>query len=499
MQHELITYDIYEPRERYKGRRGIYPIIEDLDGIFRKLDVPPILANDLDLSTDAGKTRFNDLVYSRYDGDVFSNVPSCPCRKTKGGSRMNDKCRHCGFEVLPITEQTIEPIVWVRVPEGLPAFMNLTVYRCLKVRFTKSGFSVMDYLLDPKYRPPKLNSKEEVIVRNIAGGRGLAFFYHNFDRIMDGLCANRHFVTAAKGKSTQRFLDIHRRIVWCEYIPFPSKIGFIVEDVGERTYVDPKMAPALSALINLANVTSARRTSLTDLESRVARSINKLTTYYSNNEHLKIFDKKGILRKLVYGVSPHFTLRTVITSNHKPHDHESLETPWGASVLLLKLHIVNKLFKTEEYTPNEMLTLIYDNTLRTHPILERIFDELIAESPGGRGIPCTFTRFPSLKRGSTQFFYIDHIKRDPTQLSTSISVLCLVAPNADFDGDYMSLQLALDNATARAMARMKPSTGFMDFKKSFRVGNHAAIPAPVLSTINARLEEGDDLSIPMGV
>jgi len=497
--HELITYDIYEPRPRYQGRRGIYPIIEDLDAIFTKLDVSPILANDLDLSTDAGKARFNDLVYSRYDGDVFSNVPSCPCRKTKGGSRMNDKCRHCGFEVLPITEQSIEPIVWVRAPDGLPAFMNLTIYRLLKVRFTKSGFSAIDYLLDPKYRPPKLNSKEEQILLNISGGkRGLTHFYNNFDKIMDGLTASRHYVTAAKGASTNRFLDIHRRLVWCKHIPFPSKIGFIIEDVGERTYVDPKMAPALNALINLANVTSARRTSLTDLESRVARATNKLTLYYSGNEHLKIFDKKGILRKLVFGVSPHFTFRTVITSNHKPHDHESLETPWGASVLTFKLHIANKLSRSNEYTPNEMLTLIYDNTLRTHPTLERIFDELIAESPGGRGIPCTFTRFPSLKRGSTQFFYIDRIKRDPTQLSTSISVLCLVAPNADFDGDYMSGQLALDNAMAEAMARMKPSTGFMDFKKSFRVGGHAAIPSPVLSTINARLEEGDDLSVPMG-
>lgn len=70
--------------------------------------------------------------------------------------------------------------------------------------------------------------------------------------------------------------------------------------------------------------------------------------------------------------------------------------------------------------------------------------------------------------------------------------------NTTFDGDYMSGQLALDNITARALARMRPSTGFMDFKRAFRVSNHAAQPAPVLSTINARLEEGDELSVPMG-
>lgn len=494
---DLINYDIYEPRQRYPGRKGIYPVIEDFDKMFKNLSIKPMLANDLDLETDEGKQRFNDLVYTKYDGDVFSNVPACPCRKTSGGSRIHDNCIHCGYEVLPITEQTIEPIVWVRAPDEVPGFINLTIYRLLKARFTKSSFSVFDYILDPKYRPPKLNSKEERLIEAIVPTRGLVYFHKNFDEIMSKLCAIRHFVTAAKAASTMRFIDIHKHLIFCRYMPFPSKIGFIVEDVGDRTYVDPKMAPALDALICLGKVASAKRISLYDLESRIARSSNKLCTYYSGNEHLKIFDKKGVLRKLVYGVSPHFTFRTVITSNHKPHDHESLEIPWGSAVLTFKLHIANKLRK-EKYTPNEILTLVYDNVLRTHHRIEKIFDELIAESPGGRGMMAGFTRFPSLKRGSTQGFYIDTIKRDPTQLSTSISVLTLVAPNADFDGDYMSGQLALDNVTARAFERLKPSTGFMDLKKVFGVSNHANIPAPVISTINARIEEGNDLSVPMG-
>ena len=59
----------------------------------------------------------------------------------------------------------------------------------------------------------------------------------------------------------------------------------------------------------------------------------------------------------------------------------------------------------------------------------------------------------------------------------------------------MTGQLALDNWTARAYDRMAPSTGIMDLRIPFRVSNHAAIPAPVLSTINARLEEGDDESV----
>lgn len=59
----------------------------------------------------------------------------------------------------------------------------------------------------------------------------------------------------------------------------------------------------------------------------------------------------------------------------------------------------------------------------------------------------------------------------------------------------MSGQLALDNFTARAFDRLAPSTGIMDLDVPFQVSDHAMQPAPVLSTINARLEEGEDYSV----
>jgi len=427
---ELITQDILEPRSRYPGRKGIYPVIVDFDDMFRRLDNRPIIANELDLDTEEGQERFNQVVYSRYDGDVFSNVPSCPCRHTRGGHRINERCVACGFQCLPITEQAVEPIVWVRVPDGVPAFMQLTIYRLLKLKFTKSGFSTIDFLMDPKYRPPKLMCDEQAFIEQQGWERGLTYFHDHFFEILEKLCSTRLFSKVQEGRECMEFLYENKQKIFCQHLPFPSKIGFILEDVGERMYADPKMAPALDALISIANAGKVGRASRKDIESRVARSENKLDEYYGQTEHSKLFSKKGVFRKLVYGVSPHWSFRTVITSMHRPHDHESLSIPWGAGVMTFKMHLENKLLK-EDYTPNEILTLIYDNVLRRHYKLEKLFDELIAESPNGRGMPCVFTRFPSLKHGSSQRFYIDHIKKDPTQLSTSISVLTLVAPNAD--------------------------------------------------------------------
>lgn len=491
---ELITGDLFEPRFRYQDRKGIYPVIVDYDDTFRRLGTEPVLANDIDLSTEEGQIRFNRLVYSSYDGDVFSNVPSCPCRATKGGHLVHVKCSKCGFECLPVTEQNIEPLVWVRIPEGIPGFLNLTFYTQLRKKLQKNGFSALDWFLDPSYQALKDDCPVEAVVTRMGFKRGLTSFHDNFDDIMFALCRTRTFFADKEGKEMLRYVAMIREIVFCKYLPFPSKIGFILETVGERIYADPKMAPALNALLSIANTERARKQSMSKVESRIARAMANLAMFYQENEKNKLFPKKGIFRKLAYGVDPHWTFRTVITSKHTPHNHEEIDIPWGTAVLTLKLHIANKL-RRENYTPNEIFTLIYDNVLRTHHKLERIFDELIAETPGGKGIPCTFTRFPSLKRGSTQRFYIRHIKRDPNQLSTSISVLCLKAPNADFDGDYMSGQLALDNFTARAFDRLAPSTGIMDLDVPFQVSDHAMQPAPVLSTINARLEEGEDYSV----
>lgn len=61
----------------------------------------------------------------------------------------------------------------------------------------------------------------------------------------------------------------------------------------------------------------------------------------------------------------------------------------------------------------------------------------------------------------------------------------------------MTGQLLLDNWTARKYGRMESHTGIMDLKHPFRVSDHAAIPATVLSTVNARYEEGDALSVVM--
>lgn len=438
---EVISKHLYEPRLRYPGRGGIFPVIEDFDEVFRKLDAKPILANDLDLSTAEGQELFNELVYSRYEGDVFTNVPRCPCGHTQGGDEEGEVCEKCGYLCQTPTEQTIQPIVWLRAPKEVGYFMNIQVYAVMRRRLRNGGFSVLDWLMDPRYVPPKLYMIQEEILLESGIKRGMKNLAENFDEIMDIVFnaskwtyvkerrKNEYLVKRGRNRNELiEFIEQNRDKLFSQYLPFPSKIGFIVENVAAMKYIDPEMKPALSALISIAKADTECRT-VAAAESRVARSVRDLSKYYYTVDRNKIFSKKGAARKLVYGTTPHFTFRSVITSEHLPHDHETLRIPWGVSVMMFKLHIANKVLK-EGYTVNEWMALIYDNVQRKHHKLDKIFDELIEESPGGRGPVVMFTRFPSLKHNSTTRYFVD-IKRNPKDMSTSLSLLTIKSPNAD--------------------------------------------------------------------
>lgn len=527
---EIIDHDLTEPRLRYLGRGGTYATIVDYEDEFRRLSANPVMANDLDLSTDEGKSRFNELVYSTYEGDVFSNVPRCACGYCKVGELEGEECPKCNSIVTFPTEQPIESMVWMRPPQETKAFMNIQVYTVLSKALTKDGFSVMDWLMDPKYRPPKLNAYQETMLKELKIRRGLRHLVENFWETMEGIFnastvvyrnkdrktltekeykeaigyqsrpagltrKTLRIIAPSRARELEAFLSKYRDRVFSTVLPFPSRIGFIQENVGDSKYVDPEMQPALNALLSIAKAENDGGRA-DDADSRVARAIKDLAIYYRTFEREKIYKKPGSARKHVFGQTPHFTFRTVITSEHLPHDHETIRIPWGAGIMAFKLHIANKVLK-DGYTPNEVATLIYDNIHRHHPVIDKIFDELIEESPGGRGPASGYVRFPSLKHNSTTRYFIN-FKRDPANLSTSLPICSVVHHNSDFDGDYMSGQLALDKRMTKAWERHAAHLGLMSHEVPHRISNHPQLPAPCISTVQNYLEITDSKCKPYG-
>ena len=46
---------------------------------FNTLQRPPVIVNDYDITTNEDKKALNELLFTEYDGDTLSAVPSCSC------------------------------------------------------------------------------------------------------------------------------------------------------------------------------------------------------------------------------------------------------------------------------------------------------------------------------------------------------------------------------------------------------------------------------------
>jgi hypothetical protein len=138
-------------------------------------------------------------------------------------------------------------------------------------------------------------------------------------------------------------------------------------------------------------------------------------------------------------------MRCVIGPIIGPHKSDELHLPWAPSVQIFKLHITNKLLKRGSdpvygrWTPKSIARFIDSYTNRYHPILDEIFEELIAEAAHG-GIKCIFNRPPSLEKGSIQCLRVTKIKKDPRIKTISMPINITNPFNADklLNGVYYS-------------------------------------------------------------
>lgn len=486
-----------------KKRKGVYLKVISYDEKFHRLQHETIMMNDFNIDLEADRLKLNNLIYASLDGDSLSSSASCDCGHISGMDNYGLRCPECLSLVMPITEKPMESLLWLRVPAGIHAFINLTVWRILSKNLTHSGFNILEYLCNPRYIPPNnLPAEKMRKLERLEIARGYNNFVENYESIITGLFKAGlvgSSASARRRKRIMKFLQENFDCTFSQYLPFPTRLSFIKESANNRITADPKMVDAVNAahiligIDNRENSESQPPLAHAIKEARVVSALQCLDTYYRTFEADIIFRKPGVARKLIYGTRPYWGFRAVITSRQKPHRQDALEMPWSLSVLLFKIHLQNKLLK-QGYTPNEAQAMIYENTLRWHPELDRLFKELLAESPNGT-IPTIFGRNPTLTRGSVGFNQIDSFKTDPTDNTISLSPLNLIDKNADYDGDALWGELPLDNKNAKIMSRLDPVTGVMDLNKPFTVSRNTTLPAPLIASMTNWIIEGDQVSV----
>lgn len=483
-----------------KSRRydGIAIRLVDLDRVFETASTPPVIVNTFNVETLEDKQILDSLIYTFYQGDSLNVVPTCDCKRTKGAAKIDSTCPICGSVIRPVSEQPLESLLYIAPPEGVKTFINPQAWTMLSKALTHGGINGLAWLCDP-YMPVGSEPHREIRrLMDLGIERGINNFYDNFDSIIERLFT----VGVISGTSRRQkedlyqFIKLNRTKIFCKYLPIPSRLGFVAEGSITGSFADTTMKPAIEAIRTIsATVHSVVPLDLRRRQSRSVKANEYLAQYHQDYMAATLTSKRGWLRKHVYGSPLYFTFRAVISSLSERHDYDELHLPWGVAVSSYAKHLESKMYRMDNpdtglpFTPNEVLKHLREHTLRYSPLLDQLFQELIDECPH-KGLPVLFNRNPSLDRGSIQEFFVTKIIKDPKINAVAMSVLCLKAPNADFDGDALNGTLLLDNRLEEHFRVLAPHMGVLDLDRPRAMSKNQAMAPPVASTIAQWLHRG---------
>lgn len=415
---------------------SVYLELIDFDKAFKQLKSIPIIINDVSDSSEEEKEILKTKIFSNYSSDLLSNVPSCDCGQLSGKYRENVYCDNCHTFVTSPIEKDLEPILWLRAPEGVFGLINPMIWTMLSDRFTVSGFDVIQWMCDTKYRTH--NKPPTAILNDIIDSgyeRGYNNFATNFDSVMNLLFNMKKF-QKNKDKLNDDLPELianYRHCIFNKYLPLPNRVLLVIEETNVGTYVDPIIIGVIDAIQIVTSIDNANNSSSLSLkENRTIRAMVGLSTFYKNFYKETLGRKPGMFRQNIYGSRAHFSFRCVVTSITEPHQLDEIHIPWSVGISVFKFPLTKKL-KDLNYTTHEINALLNAYAKIYNPLIDKLFKELISESRR-KGIECLINRNPTLGRGSIQKVRITKVKSDPNINTVSFSILIVTPLNADFDG-----------------------------------------------------------------
>ena len=471
---------------------GIHLKVVNFDQLFATSQITPEIVNNIDVRSQAGLERLNQLIYTTYTDNSLELLPTCHCGILKGECNVGTKCSNCNTVCASVTERPLESLLWIAAPKGIHALINPTIWYILERYLYDGGVNVLEWLTNSKMVighsniPPTIRK-----LKHLEVPRGLNYFYTHFDDIMD-LLINKKVSTRkslADRKELLEFITENRDCVFCKALPIPSKIAIIIEKTPMGAYADSTSSSVIEAIRTISDIGhSATRSNLAIIEAKTIKAIKQITHYYINFIKGNLSSKTGWFRKHLFGSRTHFSFRGVVSSITEPHDYRDIELPWSMSCMFFKMHLINKL-KKMGYSALEANNYIMRNTLRYDPLLDQLFKEIIHEGVDNR-VHILLNRNPTLTRGSIQKLRVSKVSTDPNINTIRLSVLILKAFNCDFDGDALNGLLLLSNDVIERSKRLEPHLYTLDVNSPRKISGFLALPAPIMSTIGNWINNG---------
>lgn len=473
------------------------PILQKLvnfDEMFHQLPETPIIINDLHDDSEEDKEYVKNLLTTKYGDDMISLIPSCRCGKLRGEFSSTEKCEECNTIVKSQVENAITPIVWFRKPDGVQKLINPIIWILLRTRFTKSGFCIIQWLVDTTYRS---NAKQPEILERLASvgiTRGYNNFVTNFSTIMEFLFTLPGFKVKRKQRDfLQELLLLHADCIFSDYIPVPNKALLIIENTNVGVYVDPIIVEAIDAIQMLVSIDrdfydQNKRVK----ENRTIKAITRLCNYYEDFFKKKLAPKPGQFRKHVYGTRTNNSSRAVISSITEPHEYDEIHVPWGIGLAMFRPHLLNKLMKLG-MDRNSAIGHILGHVNRHNDMLEKLLRSLITES--GNRLMSIIQRNPSLMQGSalrmriTKFKHGPKSRNDQGDQTISIPIIVVASLNADFDGDQINLSLAVDEKMGDHWESLDPKFNIFQLDRPNKTSRNISMPKPVIASMSVWIEQ----------
>lgn len=470
---------------------GVKQILLDFEQAFANATNPVIL-NDLKVMTAEQRARNEELTTTKYSQtDVFSNEPKCDCEAITGAYNEGVICTDCGTPVQDRMVRDLEFKSWFRAPRGVERLISPLIWVMLLDRFKKDDFSIFRWIANPDYLPGK-DVSPETISKALELGipRGYNHMVRNLLGIYDTIFASKYFNArkeTLEQDTLRTLIGNNPNLILTNYLPLPNKTLIVREQTASSKEWSDDLTINLIDVIKTVSGIDSDETRYTEkqLEARTAKAIDKLGgEWYSSVVSDFISKKPGLARKHLYGTRVHFSSRGVISSQTGVHRYGTILLPWGIALSLFKEHLVAVLLRTRNkvsgfmYTPNEAIKLLQDNSDTYHPLLGEILDSFIENAPN-QLIPIFLVRNPTLGRPSTETQWIAGFKKDPSDVTISLSILNIIGFNADFDGDTMALMLLLDSVMTTMAEPLLPHKNYVSVSKAYSLSGIDNIPKPI--------------------
>lgn len=484
---------------------GLYLDLINVDAMFEASDNPRVLQK---ISHET--TKFKDLLFTTIDrsNPLIDNRPTCDCRATVADYGTEEVCEYCGSKVIPQTERSVTPNLFLGRPYQVESFVSPYVYSALRFAFdigySKNRYNAFTTLLsnssstNPVHKIIMNRMPAELLGYNNAVSDLPTFVITLADIILDLLypkekgIVSKEITKSLKNKThlTEELLQAkelaHTIRKWdlpykSHYLPVRNKILLTIEE-GVFSNVSETTDKYGETIVHLNNMPFDESKMTLSQKARYRPEAGMVKFYEMYSDLRSIWYKEegskgGLMRTETITARSASVLRSVQSQIVDPHAAEEIHLPYSQSIVIFYAHLVHWYRDKYKWSAEKIMTHLETYTREYNEELWEAMNEILAVVTEMGGLAYAL-RYPSIYRTSGLSSYMTKIKKDPNDRTLGVSAPSLPANNGDFDGDEITVRIVMVANVAKVMKRLRLREAALDVSKEGEFAHIVAISQP---------------------